>query len=260
MNKRRNLLSVILITAIALVGCSQKDPEPRTIAKGEIDLSELGTEDVTEEVEENEETIEEIPEEQVISYECMDEIKEASPDSGLVQIDDVIIKYGCKISEMMEKIENSQSSFGYFRDYVYHENELVLSNDYVNMLFAKDGDFYFQVVARNSTDETTSLKDCVVERIITEEAAKGNIFYAGFNAEDDNAITYDYVKNVVMKDYEIRSEFSESDPGNIHKKYIKMYYVMPYANSETGELWLYFVFDSATGELNRIMINSTAVQ
>lgn len=256
MNKRRILLSVILITAIVLVGCSQKDPEPRTIAKGQIDLSELGTEDATGEAEENEEAIEEIPEEQVVSYECMEEIKEASPDSGLVQIDDVIIEYGCKISEMMEKIENSQSIFGYYDDYTYNENELVLSNDSVDMLFAKDGDFYFQIQARNLTDETISLKDCVVGRIITEESAKGNIFYAGFNAEGDNAITYDYVKNVVMKDYKLESEISELDSGNIHKKYIKMYYVMPYADSKSGELWLYFVFDSDTGELNRIMMNS----
>lgn len=256
MNKRRILLSVILITIIALAGCGKKESEPKTIAQGQIDLSDLGTEDAAGEAEENEEAIDEIPEEQVISYECMEEIKEASPDSGLVQIDDVIIEYGCKISEMMEKIENSQSIFGYYDDYTYNENELVLSNDSVSMLFAKDGDFYFQVQARNLTNETASLKDCVVGRIITEESAKGNIFYAGFNAEGDNAITYDYVKNVVMKDYEICGETSESDPGNIQKKYIKMYYVMPYADSETGELWLYFVFDSATGELSCITMNS----
>ena len=41
----------------------------------------------------------------------MEEIKEASPESGLVQVDDMILQYGCKVSDVIENIENSNSSF-----------------------------------------------------------------------------------------------------------------------------------------------------
>lgn len=250
MNKRRILLSVILITAIALVGCSQKDPEPRTIAKGEIDLSELGTEDVTEEIEENEETIEEIPEEQVISYECMNEIKEASPDSGLVQIDDMLFQYGCKMSEAMEIIERSQSTF----DYVYNENELVLSNGFVNIDFRKGNEFYFRLLAKNLTDETISLKDCVVVRIKTEKVAKGNVFYAGFNDENSNVVTYAYIKNL-MNDYKIIAESTVSESANhLDIKQIEVLYLVPSELSSKGKLRVEYIFDSGTGELKAFCI------
>lgn len=262
MSKRRISLTILLAAVVmtCFVGCGKKEPGT-TIAEGEIDISELIAENKTEEDKESlEESSEETLEEQIISFECMDEIREADPGSGLIQIDDVIIQYGCKISEMMEKIENSQSSFGCYDDYVYNENELVLSNDSVNMLFAKDGDFYFQVQARNLTDETVSLKDCVVGRIITQKSAKGNVFYAGFDEQMGDAATYENVKNVAMKDYKLESETSESDANNLQKKYIKILYIIPNSTSQSGELWLYFVFDSDTGELSRIMMNSTAVQ
>lgn len=262
MSKRRILLTILVavIVITCFAGCGQKEPGA-TIAEGENDISELIAENKTEETEESlEESSEEILEEQAISFECMDEIREADPASGLVQIDDVIIQYGCKISEMMEKIENSQSVFGYYDDYVYNENELVLSNDSVNMPFAKDGNFYFQVQARNLTDETVSLKDCVVGRIITEKSAKGNVFYAGFSEGEGGTITYDYVKNVAMKDYTLESEISELDSINIQKKYIKTLYIIPNSTSQSGELWIYFIFESDTGNLIRIMVNSTSVQ
>lgn len=262
MSGKRISLTILLAVAIitCFVGCGKKEPGT-IISEKEIDISELISENETDENEQAlDEVQEEEPEEQVVSFECMDEIKEASPESGLVQIDDMIFQYGCKMSEAIEIIENSQSSFQYQDGYVYNENELVLSDGYVNIVFLKGTDFYFQFQVRNLTGETAHLKDCNVVRIITEKSSKGNVFYAGFNDEGDNAVTYDYVKNVAMKDYEMEREITESDPANLQKKYINILYIMPNSASETGEMWLYFVFESDTGELSRLKLNSNYIQ
>lgn len=253
MNKRRILLSIMLITIIALAGCGKKESEPKTIAQGEIDLSEL-EEDILEEAEENEEDVEEVQEEQVISYECMEEIKEASPDSGLVQIDDMLLQYGCKMSEAIDIIENSQSFFEYYDD--YNENELVISNGIpIHITFLKDDDYYFALLAENLSNETISLKDCTVTRIATHKASKGNVFYAGFNDENSNIVTYDYIKKL-MNNYQIITEATESESSNnLDIRQIVVLYTVPSEISTEGNLRVEYVFDSDTGELKTFKIS-----
>ncbi len=253
---KRRISSIILLTVIVItyvVGCGKKEPGT-TIAEGEIDISELIAENETKDNEEIlNETQEENLEEQAISYECMDKIREADPGSGLVQIDDMLFQYGCKVSEAIEVVENSQSSFTYYHD--YNENELVISNDLIQIIFLKDNDWYFEFGASNLTDETVCLKDCIITRIIAYKDSKGNAFYAGFNEENDNMITYDYVKNL-MEDYKIIQENSFYDSDD--ERCINVAYIIPSNISKTDQLWVYFIFESDTGELKRFVVNPTS--
>ena len=189
--KRRNIVIIailLLILITNLIGCKREQSDSLDTAVRE----ETSNSEIPENTEDNTEN--EVIEEPV-SFECLEEIKTASPESGLVQVDDMILQYGCKVSDVIEDIENSKSSFEYLDD--YNENELVISNEGVGIIFLKEADRYFEIIAENVTDETISLKDCVVVKIVTCKAARGNVFYAGFNIEDDSIVNYEYVKNLM---------------------------------------------------------------
>ena len=254
MKNRNTIIAIILLilTTISLIGC-KKDQVDDVEAVSESESSEpLISEEIDES--ENQEMIEEVP----ISFECMEEIKEASPESGLVQVDDMLLQYGCKVSEVIAAIENSQSTFEYLHS--FNENELVIKGDMVEIVLIKNNSWYLSLQARNLTEETIALKDCVVGRIETEKAAKGNVFYAGFNEEMGNMATYEYIRDDVMKDYEVSYEFTEYDEHDEDfKKYIAEVYIMQSNLSNAGEFWLYFIIEADTGELRSISINSTSL-
>lgn len=253
MNRKKILLLSFLLI-ICLIGCGKNEKEAEVIAQGELSL--LGEnkeyEGADHEAAEDEtESLEEIPEEQVISFECLDEIREATPESGLVQIDDMLFQYGCKVSEAIETIENSQSTFEYYED--YNENELVLPGDSSRqIILLKGNNWYFQLKAENLSDETISLKDCTVKWIKTEKASKGNVFYAGFNDENNSCVMYDYIKEI-MSDYEIINERSETDADN-NRQIITTYFVSSDV-SPKGHFRIHFIFESTTGELKELEIS-----
>ena len=256
MNKKRISLTILLTVAVitCFVGCGKKEPGT-IISEKEIDISELIAENETNEDEAAlDETQEEESGEHVISFECMDEIREADPASGLVQIDDMIFQYGCKVSEAIEIIENSQSSFEYYND--YNEDELVTPNGIpVLITLLKGNDHYFGLLAENMADETITLKDCTVTRIEAYKASKGNVFCAGFDDKNSNIITYDYIKDL-MGDYEIIKEFTESESSNnLDIRQISLVYLVPFEISPDGNLRIEYVFASDTGELKTFKIS-----
>lgn len=252
--KRKSIAIITILLfmlGINLTGCKkdQADNLETTVTE------EPSNSEIPEDVDDNVES--KSVEEEPISFECMEEIKEASPESGMVQIDDMILQYGCKVSDVIEIIENSKSSFEYLNN--YNENELVIQGDSADIILIKNNNWYLSLQARNLTDETIALKDCIVGRIITEKAAKGNVFYSGFNENMGDIPTYEYIKNDVMKGYEVSYEFTEHDEHDNLKKYIAEVYILPSNLSETGEIWLYFVIEADTGELRSISMNSTSL-
>ncbi len=159
--KRRNIviIAILLLILIAnLIGCKREQPDSLDTAVRE----ETSNSEIPENTEDNTEN--EVIEEPV-SFECLEEIKTASPESGLVQVDDMLLQYGCKVSDVIEVIENSKSSFEYLND--YNENELVIQGDSADIILIKNNDWYLSLQARNLTDGTIALKDCIVGRIIT---------------------------------------------------------------------------------------------
>lgn len=192
----------------------------------------------------SEEVTKELAEAQFVTFECMNEIKEASPESGMLQIYDMLFQYGCTVSEAIEIVENSQNTFALYHE--YNENELILPGYYSKqIIFTYNDKWYFQFKAQNITDETISLKDCIITSITSEKGSQGNVFIGGYN--ENEPFTYDYIKNILMKDYEAYEHTSYSDS----EKYI----VMQYEIKENDTMWLTFVIEAKTGEVIKISID-----
>lgn len=191
---------------------------------------------------------------EIHSFECKEEIKNASPEDGLVQIDDMLFQYGSSVSEAIEMIESSTENYTFKNQ--YNENELVPAADpVVQIILLKNDDWYFELVANNLTEETISLKDCTITRITAYGASKGNVYYAGFNT-DSEIITYDDVKEM-MKNYEVVREQSEYNGKG--EKFIYVEYDIPSELGKNGMLYVFFVFESGTGEFDAFSINRTNV-
>lgn len=233
--------------AINLIGCKKNQPDNLETTVTE----EPSNSEIPEDVDDNVES--EDVEEESISFECMEEIKEASPESGMVQIDDMILQYGCKVSDVIDIIEDSQSAF-VTED--YKENELVASSYPILIVYKKNEENYFGIVAENTSKETKSLKECTVTRIDSYNASKGNVFIAGFNGENNGIITYDFIKNL-MSNYEVIMEASEIDSweGDAAIRQINLTYSVPSDLSVEGILRMEFIFESDTGELKTFKIS-----
>lgn len=244
--KKTIMLFIVLILAVGIVGCMREKEET------------VSNVNVATEEQENEEDIEiEAESDALISdeknyYKCMEEIKNASPEDVLVQIDDMIFQYGSSVSEAIEIIEGSKGNYEFKVD--YNENELVAPGDPAQIILLKDSDWYFELGVSNSTDETIQLKDCSVINITAYGASKGNIYYAGFKEDNDGAITYNYVKES-MKDYEVFQESSVYD--NAGDKFLYVAYSIPFQLTQTGRIYIFFVFESDTGELVAFEIHQT---
>lgn len=235
--KKIIIFFILLIMVTDIVGCAQKKEE---ISSNENVVTEEQENNDNVEIEETDISIST----EAAHFDCMEEIKNASPEDGLVQIDDMLFQYGFKVSEALKVIEESKENYEFKMD--CNENELVAPHDYIQVILLKDSDWYFELGADNSTDETIPLKDCLVENITAYRASKGNVYYAGFREDNDGAITYEYVKEA-MKDCEIVEERSVYD--NDGKRFLSVAYSIPSELSPWGKLYIYFSFESDTGEL-----------
>lgn len=249
---RKKLFTILLTTSIviSLLGCGSNEDNNADVPEQETTINVL-----TESDESQNEEIEEAPEvvpEEPVKFDCLDEIRNASPDSGMVQVDDMIIQFGSTFSDFLDVI--GQSECTYIAD--YNESKLIIEGDGDEITFRKNDNSYFSMRFINTTTETIELKDCAVSIITIYEAAKGNVYYAGFNGDK---MTYSSVKES-MKDYEPEHEYSYNDPN--HNQQIEVQYRVPASEilniptriSPNGELSIYFLFESDTGDLRAVLI------
>ncbi|MCM1144601.1 MAG: hypothetical protein NC318_04985 [Blautia sp.] len=245
MNKERlALLLSITMIIFFLTGCGSKEEVPVDEPMPDTAMELNGEE-------QNEEADEQLLPEEPENFECLDEIKNASPDSGMVQIDDMIFQYGAKFSEILEVIEQSECT--YTAD-EYDENRLVLhENDWEDVAFRKNDIPYFSFRLINPETETIQLKDCVVSIITAKQASKGNVYYAGFNGEE---MTYDSIKKSI-KNYEPDHEYSNYDSDM--NKQIEVLYIIPSDAaskvSPNSQIYVYLLFESDTGDLRALLIS-----
>lgn len=244
MSKKTIIILTVAIFMALFSGCGQKENELLSDDQTEIeDYSSNDPEIETDVPVTNEKN----------HYECMEEIKNASPESGFVQIDDMLFRYRASISEAIEAIKGSSENFTFKNE--YNENELVAPNSHgVQIILLKDDDWYFELGAGNLTDETIPLKDCTIMYITAYGASKGNVYYAGFKENDNETITYDYVKEA-MKDYEIFQE--KTIYNGAGKKFLNITYEMSSELNQSDKVYVFFVFDSDTNELTAFEIHST---
>lgn len=245
--RKKAIIFLMAAVFIALFsGCGQKDKEP--LSSGETESKDYSEVDPEIEIEADAPVTDE-----KIHYECMEEIKNAAPESGIVQIDDMIFRYGSGVSEAIEEIKGSNESYSFKNE--YNENELVTPNSGgIQIIMLKNDEWYFELVAGNLTDEVISLKDCTIICITTYGASKGNVYYAGFKENNNETITYDYVKET-MKHYEVFQEETIYDAAG--KRFLYLTYEIPSELNQRGKIYVFFVFDSDTSELTAFMIHST---
>lgn len=246
MRKRKVVMTVITVaTVLLLTGCGSKKEEA-TQEPVEVELNVLvnneqkGAEENSSE--DDTEIIPDIP----VKFDCLDEIKAASPDSGLIQIDDMILQYGVTGEELFEVI--AQSECEYTTD--YNENQLVPAGEYEMVRFKKNGENYFSISFKNFGAETTEIKNCIAEGISALNSSKGNAYYAGVYGEP---VTYNSVKES-MGDYEPEREFTGHD--SRQNKRLAVLYIIPDSSdiAQRDELYIYFIFDSDTNELSSFWI------
>lgn len=242
----RNKMIIMLLFAfvICLTGCGSKEEIPQ----GPVEVSVLINSEKDDIEEESLEDESEVVPEAPVKFDCLDEIKAASPDSGLIQIDDMILQYGSTGAEVFEAV--SQSECEYTAE--YNENQLIPAGECEMVYFKKNGESYFSIRLQNMGSETIELKDCVIDIISALKASKGNIYYAGASGE---VATYSAVKEI-MSDYESEREFSGHDSRD--NKRLAVLYKIPDSNDIVNSfediLYIYYIFDSNTNELNSIMI------
>lgn len=245
---KKRYLMLILIMMFTFIGCGKKESD---LLETEPVLEEKQTEDAAE-IQTEEIANAEVVEEELKFFECSEEIKTAEPQSGLVQVDDMIFQYGCTVAEALETINGSECTYTTESS----ENQLVTKNGFVQMVFKKDGEWYFELDAQNMTEETVGLKDCLVNRITVHKAAKGNFFYAGVYDDENSIITYGLVKEM-LKDFEVYSERESYNGGE--EKMISLAYVTETSKSPSNKMYMFFIFESDTGELKMFSLNSHSV-
>lgn len=241
--KKQKIVILIIASIIYLTGCGRKEEE---ITQGPVEIDVLiNKEDPEEMSSENEEEI--VPETPV-KFDCFDEIKNASPDSGLVQIDDMILQYGATGAELFEAINQSECEY----TFECNENQLVPGKDAEMVYFHKNGESYFGIRFDNIGTETVELKDCVIDIICIFETAKENVYYAGASGEIE---TYSSVKEI-MSNYEPEREYTNHKSGD-DKRLAVLYKIPDSSNivdSFEDELYIYYIFDANTSELNSFQI------
>ncbi len=243
----RNKMIIILLFAfvMCLAGCGSKEAET---TQGPVEINVLidGEEIEFEESSSEEET--EVVPETPVKYECLDEIKNASPDSGLVQIDDMLLQYGATGAELFEAINQSECEY----TFEGNENQLVPAGKTEMLRFKKNGENYFCIRLKNPGTDTAELKDCISDDISALKASKGNVYYAGASGEIQ---TYSSIKDS-MSDYESAREFTGYDYKD--NKRLAVLYRIPDSNnivdSFEDELFIYYIFDSNTNELSSLVI------
>lgn len=233
----------LLVLMVLLTGCGKQEErndiqgnDDNTIVKVQVDSIINKNENSVDE-KEQEESLKDVIADEPEKFECMDEIKVASPDSGLVQIDDIIIQYGSKFSDIAAAIEQSK---GTYEAEEYNISSVVPAGETLGIRFYKNGKQYFIVRVINRESETIELKDCVLYSISVLSEAIDNAYYAGFGS---NEMNYNTVEDL-MKNYKPKKEtFGSDSKGN------RELGVMYTVSSQENEFHIYFIFDGVTNKL-----------
>lgn len=249
--KKGTALMAVLVMLLIVAGCGKQEDtaaiqsnDDSTIAKAELDV--LVNRDKTSEAKEDPtELVDgEADIDEPVKYDCKDEITAASPDSGLLQIDDMILQYGAKFSEIDKAIQESECTY-VAED--YNLSSVVPAGETVAIRYYRNDEYHFMLRMENQESETIELKDCVVYEIYAKEKETESAYYAGFN---NDKMTYTTVKEI-MGDYEPEKEILGS--GKNSNKELGIMYTVPF---QEEEIHIYFIFDGVTNDLISFVVSS----
>lgn len=247
--KKKIVIVAMIMLVVLVTGCGKNKENTDAPADGEtlvkVEPDTVINRDKALEVKDDiEERLDETTNE-LVKFDCKDEIKNASSDSGLIQIDDMLFRYGAKFSEINNEIVNSECTYV---SEEYSLSSVVPAGEEVTIRFNKNNDTYFMLSIENREAETIELGDCIVYRILCREDSTKSIYYAGFNDEDLN---YNSVKNA-MKEYEPDKEIFGSNKRNGSKE-LGVMYTVPF---QEDDIHIFFIFDGVTNELASFEVTS----
>lgn len=132
-------------------------------------------------------------------FEAADEIKNASMLHFKLQAADMVFSSFSKVSDCMEKIENSELSF----TYEYNPDKLMPQHGGSNIDIYLNDELYMTLKARNAPmssedKETRALKDCIVCWIDMKDFS--NVYYAGGIPAMDSGISVAEFDELMQKD------------------------------------------------------------
>lgn len=246
MKIQKKIIVMIMLLIVALTGCGKNkdsaEVQENDNANFKVHVDTLiDKEDDSEVEEDHAEQMEKATVDEPVKFDCMDEIKNADPDSGLVQIDDMILQYGAKFSEIASVVEQSECVY----EADYNALSVVPAGESVGIRFNKNGESYLMICVENCERETVELNDCITYSIRALNNSMGNAYYAGFS---DDEMTYTIVKEI-MKGYEPEKEIFGSDSqGN---KELGVMYTFPF---QEDEMHVYFIFDGISNKLNKFEV------
>ncbi len=248
--RRWKLITVIFaVMLVFMTGCGKKEentedqPDDNVLVEAQLDVI-IDKKNATDSGEDLAEQSEAASIDEPVKFECKDEIKNASPDSGLIQIDDMLFQYGAKFSEISDQIQKSECTY---ESEEYNVSSVVPAGKRIAIRFFKNGEQHFLIRMENQETETIELKDCVVYGIYASEGLMRNAYYAGFNNDE---MTYSTVKEL-MKDYELEKEIFGTDKNG--NKELGVMYTVPY---QEDEIHIYFIYDGVTNELKKFEVTS----
>lgn len=250
---RKKSLTIVLMALLSfhvLTGCGKQEKttdlqadDDNTIVKEELDV--IVNKDEISESEEN--LVEEDDDTTIVEsvkYDCKGEITTASPNSGLIQIDDMIFQYGAKFSEIDKEISESECTYV---SEEYNLSSVVPAGEEVAIQYYKNDEKYFMIYIRNQEEETIELGECTVFTIYVKEDSTESAYYAGFK---NDKMTYTSVKEI-MGDYEPEKEIFGT--GANSNKELGIMYTVPF---QEEEMHIYFIFDGVSNDLISFMVSS----
>ena len=202
-----------------------------------------------------------------VTYECLDEMKEAPFESGKIQIDDVVLRFdgSMSIKELYSllsesgnysiKAELSSNNNPSNKAEVDYIPDLSMTNDDFYYLYVlKNDKIYYTVASKSITLEDSAVEDSVIKRIFMEDEAMSSCWFAyGIPATCDG-LSYDELINEYLKDYKGNVDASENKDGYlVLDQYVSISVNSPYQYENKGKTGVNNIdyrvyYDKSTGQ------------
>jgi len=181
-------------------------------------------------------------------FEPMDEIINSTIYEGKIQIADVIVDPTMTMAEFMDVLSASELDW----EFDYSPDQIILGNDRVWFEAFYMNQRIFSYFAYNPSDESNSLKNCLVNSIDIDDEIQNNVFfYNGYSVGGFNVPIYMDYKKELGRDFYTGSEITDTD-NNIMMTYdvlcsdYKYPSLMQYEKKPINHFQV--IFDSRSGE------------
>lgn len=216
----------LIISAISATGCGKSEKED-SLESLEQELISAGADEDDVEIIvnalnelENESVVEEsstqitINDFNSLSFDPMDEIKNASLYECKTQVADLLVTPTTIIGDFFSQVENSSVDW----EYEYNPEQLVPKHELIDMSLLYNGDEIISFYAYNITENTLTLKECLLGGMdVNYNYVTSNIYYGnGYSIDGKNVPNYMEFKELAKKYHRSAGDFEKIDNNGDH--------------------------------------------